>query len=184
MTKKPRETLCRTDWLAAALRALGEGGVEAIKVLPLATTLKASRGSFYWHFRDRDDLLESVLAHWEDTLTDAVIERAASIDDDAPNRLMSLMEDVLDRRRGRHDPAIRAWALYDPAAAKVVRRVDRKRITFIGALFKDMGFSQDQSEARAHLTYAYLLGDHQVFMQESRENRRKHLRSRHELLTR
>lgn len=183
MKKRARKTLSRTDWLDAALRALEKGGVEAVKVLPLASALGTSRGSFYWHFRDRDDLLQSVLAHWEETLTEAVIARARELDDTPQNRFLALLEEVVVRRRGRYDPAVRAWALYDPDAARVVRRVDRTRITFITSLFRDMGFPQSASETRARVAYSYMLGDHQVLYKEPSAKRRNYLRARHKILT-
>src|SRR5580693_7759368 len=57
--------LTREDWLAAARRALLHGGPAAVRVDTLARQLKISRGSFYWHFKDRSDLLAALLAEWE-----------------------------------------------------------------------------------------------------------------------
>ncbi len=183
MATRPRKPLTRADWLRTALRALDKEGLGAVRVLPLAKTLGASRGSFYWHFKDLDDLLDSLLTYWDEELTNTSLERVAAASCDASAKLMILMEDVIERRKGRYDPAIRAWALHDKRAAKVVRSVDRKRISFVIALFREMGFSKVEAEARARLFYLYLLGDHIALEKEPPAKRKQHLKIRHRVLT-
>src|SRR5262249_59889731 len=48
-----RTRLSRQAWVDAALEALGEGGLASVAVVPLAERLGATKGSFYWHFRNR-----------------------------------------------------------------------------------------------------------------------------------
>jgi AcrR family transcriptional regulator len=184
MAARARRRLSRESWLEEALRALDEGGLGTLKVLPLARKLGASRGSFYWHFRDRDDLLRSVLDYWDTELTDAVIERAAELRGGARERLLALMQEVVEQRRGRYDPAVRTWALHDPTAAPVVRRVDRKRLGFLKRLFVEMGFSSDQAEARARLALGFMVTEHLLLVEEPAARRKKLLRLRHAVLTR
>jgi AcrR family transcriptional regulator len=184
MVRRSHGKLSRSDWLAAALKALEKGGLGAVKVLPLAATLGVSRGSFYWHFRDHDDLIESVLAYWDIEFNDAVIERSLSGSEDAGERFRSLFEDVVKHRRGRFDPAIRAWALHDRRAAAVLRRVDRKRMAHVVRLFRDLGFGAAHAEARARLVLTYFVGDHVILVKEPPAKRRKLLQLRYELLTR
>ncbi|MHC4493101.1 MAG: TetR/AcrR family transcriptional regulator [Planctomycetota bacterium] len=180
---KPRKTLSRENWLGAALEALEESGIGGVKVLPLARRLGVSRGSFYWHFEDRRDLLLSLLAHWEHWSTDTVIaalsESGAS---DPRDRLWRLMEMVLEQGLSNHDPAIRAWALYDADAARAVRRVDRKRLRTVTGLFREAGFSPEQAEARARLLAIYLMGDPVVLAREPAARRRKLARLRWRVL--
>lgn len=183
MAQRPRGKLDRSDWLLSALTALEEGGLEAVKVLPLARALGASRGSFYWHFRDRADLLRSVLDYWEVEFTDAVLERAEGNSGSPRARLLALLEDVLERRRGRFDPAVRAWAMHDRDVAGIVRRVDRKRVGFTTGLFQEMGFPTAEARARGRLILAYLVGDHMVFVPEAPTERRNFLRLRNRLFT-
>ena len=56
-------------WLGAAFDALLEGGVDAVKILPLAKRLGLSRTSFYWFFKDREELLEALVARWREKNT-------------------------------------------------------------------------------------------------------------------
>ncbi|WP_344044119.1 TetR/AcrR family transcriptional regulator, partial [Saccharothrix xinjiangensis] len=70
-----KQRLSKQDWLTAALTALAGGGVGAVAVEPLAQRLGVTRGSFYWHFADRNALLHEALEWWESQGTEAVIER-------------------------------------------------------------------------------------------------------------
>ena len=58
----------KDDWIAQALHVLVTKGVDAVLVLPLAKTLGVSRSSFYWYFKNRDDILDHLLKHWMRTL--------------------------------------------------------------------------------------------------------------------
>ena len=66
----------RQDWLNAALSVLKQGGVEAVKVADLAARMGVSRSSFYWYFKSRQDLLDALLDHWQDTNTSALVSMA------------------------------------------------------------------------------------------------------------
>ena len=51
-------------WVAAAFDALADGGIDAVRVEPLAKALGITKGSFYWHFADRRALLDAMLDAW------------------------------------------------------------------------------------------------------------------------
>src|SRR5690349_10893201 len=81
MARAMRESLSPSDWTEAALAALARGGVAAVAVEPLAKALQTTKGSFYWHFADRNALLEATLALWEVRDTDRVAARLAATED-------------------------------------------------------------------------------------------------------
>lgn len=76
-----RRTLTRADWTATALDALARDGLRAVAVEPLAERLGATKGSFYWHFRDRNALLEAAVAQWERSATDDRLRELEAIAD-------------------------------------------------------------------------------------------------------
>src|SRR2546430_17000373 len=79
---KPKEKPVRLDsqtWIAAAFDALAEGGIDTVRVEPLAKVLAITKGSFYWHFADRRALIDAMLASWAEG-------RIAAIRQQAPNR--------------------------------------------------------------------------------------------------
>lgn len=75
--------LTRADWIEAALEALATQGLPAVAVEPLARRLGTTKGSFYWHFSDRSDLIGATLQHWEQRDTDDLISRIEEIEDPA-----------------------------------------------------------------------------------------------------
>jgi len=180
---KPKLKLTREDWLTAALEALEESGAEGLKVLALAKHLGVSRGSFYWHFRDRADLLEAVLEYWDRWSNQVVIDALDASKDDPRSQLMTLMEMVEERRLTRYDPVVRAWAVRDPRAARAVRRADRRRLGYVTNLFRRAGFTAEQAAARARIFAVYLSADRLFFASEPAARRRQLLRLRHRILT-
>ena len=65
MQKTPRPQLDRSTWIQAAFDTLADEGVGGIRVEILARRLHVTKGSFYWHFKDRQDLLDGILETWK-----------------------------------------------------------------------------------------------------------------------
>jgi len=171
-----KKTLTKDDWLRAAMEMLRTRGIGGVRVLPLAKELSVSRGSFYWHFEDLQDLKDSMLDWWDRELTDPVIELAGAIGGSAQKRLLAVGEDVLTADRGRYEWAIRSWAEDDKKAAKVLRRVVRKRLDLITGLFADAGFSPAEARSRAEIMAVYLMSEQAVLMDASLKDRLRLLR--------
>jgi AcrR family transcriptional regulator len=152
----------RAQWLVAGLESLRRGGVAGVRVERLAAELGISKGSFYWHFRDRGELLDALLEHWAREMTDMEFERVEALEPDLGARLLALAEDVLEKGMGRYDPAIRAWARSDRKVAAAVAQVDRRRVRALAAFFEEGGFSRAEARTRARLFYTFLLGEPQV----------------------
>ena len=148
------------DWIKAAGRRLASGGIAAVAVETLARDLAVTKGSFYWHFRDRAALLKALLADWEAGSTAPLLRRLDASGEGPRARLGHLAATVAGEGAGSLDPAIRAWALHDPAAAETVGRVDQARLAFIAGEFRSLGFAPAEAWTRARLFYLHLLGEH------------------------
>lgn len=149
------------DWTSAALDALAAGGLAAVAVEPIAATLGATKGSFYWHFRRRADLVDSVLEQWESATHDIVTDLSRS-DVPAEARLSSLFERVFaSGRLGRAELALMA-VRDDPAIGPVLRRVTETRLAFLEQLWGELGLPADQARSRAVFLYATYLGHLQL----------------------
>jgi AcrR family transcriptional regulator len=153
--------LSRDDWTAEALHALGSGGLASVAIEPIAARLGATKGSGYWHFRGRADLVSATLRRWEAEHTDAVIARVDA-GTDAEGRLRELLRLVL----GRSGPFAVELALLasseDPLVAPTVQRVTRRRIGYLTDLFSGLGFDPVQANRRALLAYTMYLGHAQL----------------------
>ena len=157
-----RQRLSKEDWVEAALAAIAEGGVPAVAVEPLAARLGATKGSFYWHFANRDALLDAALARWEARSTTEVIEEITSVADDPEAQLRALIVRVIRAAENdRVGPALLATASH-PAVADVLTRATRARIDVITTLLRQLGFPADQARHRAVLAYSAYLGHNQL----------------------
>ncbi len=154
--REPRKS--REAWIVAAVEALGEGGVEAIRVEPLARRLGVTKGSFYWHFRDRAELLTAVLAAWSNRGTDAVIEQVEAEGGDARARMRRLWA-ITSVSGLEPEFALRDWAKRDAEVDAVVQDVDRRRMGYLRQLFGELGLPRAQVEARCLLAYSLLIGN-------------------------
>jgi len=152
-------SLSQEDWLSSALESLNERGVDAVKVLPLSKKLGVTRGSFYWHFDDREQLLRQMLEYWERELTDEVITAAGALAAPSEEKLRYVIHNVLLYRQTRYDTAISAWGMFDAGAAQSMKRVLRKRMRFVAGLLEDLGFSKEDATLRARFLVGFMLVD-------------------------
>lgn len=142
----------------AALRAFARGGVSAVAVDVLARELKVSRGSFYWHFENRDALLLAALESWERLATTEVIAAVGTRTEPRARFRTLLLTALGDEGIAGLEPALGAAREAHPAVAEVVDRVTRARIAFLAALFADLGFGPADARHRAVTAYAAYLG--------------------------
>ncbi len=152
-----RVHLTKEDWLHAALEELNSSGIDAVKVLPLAKKLGVTRGSFYWHFKDREELLRAMLAYWEEVLTDSVIGQAMTSTDTPQQQLENVLSNVLLNRQNRYDTAIAAWTMSNRSAAKHYAKVIRKRLRFIASLMLEAGQPQEVADFRAGMLLGFVV---------------------------
>jgi len=158
----PISRLGRGEWIRVGLRVLAETGIEAVRVEPLAKRLGVTKGSFYWHFRDREELLVALLDAWRQKATQAVIDLVDSLSDEPEQRireLLGLVARTPDDRDMWVEIGFRDWARRDRRAQLAVASVDRERIGYFRRLLLELGFSEDDAEARAFLIYSYILGE-------------------------
>jgi AcrR family transcriptional regulator len=174
--KTPPKRLTRHEWLARALDILALEGGAKLRVDAICDALRVTKGSFYWHFKDRDDFVRSVVQFWSAQFTDPVLERINEMGGAAKTRLKSLMRFVSEGGFARYDVSVRAWAQQDPdLVAAIVKDVDKRRLAFVGALFADMGFKVRDAEMRARACVAYLSYEASVLAKTTDKDRLKML---------
>jgi AcrR family transcriptional regulator len=162
MALQTRTRLSRQSWVQAALDAIAEGGLAAVAVVPLAKRLGATKGSFYWHFTDREALVEAALADWEQSHTAAVIAEIEASSADPLQQLRLLFRRVTAlAARDRIELALLATADH-PTVRPVLDRVTRRRVEFVAGRFQRLGFSRAQARRRALLAYSAYLGHAQL----------------------
>jgi AcrR family transcriptional regulator len=159
MEKNSGRRLTADDWLDAALAAFELGGVAAVRIDVLAKTLGITRGSFYWHFPDRDGLLRQLVGRWELMNTSRVIATIEASAGTAEQRLRRLFA-TCAQDEGRLEMALRAWANSDQQAQVLIMQVDQRRIEYIAALLTEAGVLDVETKRRARIAYAAWLGEY------------------------
>ncbi|GAA5042876.1 TetR/AcrR family transcriptional regulator [Nocardia callitridis] len=154
--KRPR--LTRADWTEAALAALVEGGVAAVAIEPLASKLGATKGSAYWHFANREELLRATLERWEQDRTDATIE-LVDAEPDPVGRLRALFSAVYHSPESAQVELALLSAATNPTVQQTLERVTERRIAYLAEQFTQLGFPLDTARRRAVLAYSTYLGN-------------------------
>lgn len=152
------------DWLRVAQSVLIHKSVDAVRIDVLAKELKVTRGSFYWHFKDRDDLLQRLLIRWRDEATEQVISRFERRGAE-PRELIHELFSLPFRGRAAHEAAsielaIRAWARRDQMARQALDTVDAQRLSYISQCLSSIStLTIAESRNRAFVLYGYLVAE-------------------------
>jgi AcrR family transcriptional regulator len=158
---KRRTPLDRHEWIEAAIDILAEQGVQGMRVEVLAKNFGVTKGSFYWHFKDRQDLFSAVLQTWRDGRIRDINKQTVATPGNEHAQLLHLI-DVYGATRNRKgisiELAVREWARRDEQAAAVVAEVDAWRLECTRKLFVARGLTDDEAKSRSVLLYAYVFG--------------------------
>jgi AcrR family transcriptional regulator len=144
-----------------AITILADDGVDGLRVETLAKSLKVTKGSFYWHFKDRRDLLDTVLTIWKEGRVSDIRKQTQCQPGAEATALLHTIDvyAAARNRKGIHiEAAIRDWARRDPQTANVVEEVDAERLACACRLFLACGMTDSEARARSVLLYAYVFG--------------------------
>lgn len=164
-------------WLEAAYDALLEGGVDAVKILPLAKKLKLSRTSFYWFFRDREELLAALIARWRDKNTGNLARRADAYAESIAEATLNVFDCWLDTALfdAKFEFAIRSWALQSEEILGEVQAADNARLEALGRMFERFGHEPVAADVRARTLYLVQIGYISMQTEEDLELRLKRI---------
>lgn len=160
---KPKLRLSRSHWLEVALELLQDEGINAVTVDALATKLGITRGSFYHHFKGREDLSTEMLNYWKQKWTIEIRDDVAALGLDGVQSLAALNNLIKHRKAAGYDTAIRAWAIHDDVAQAVLKEADSIRLDFIRSQFDEIGFKGLDLENRSRLFLYYAMTEPAFF---------------------
>ena len=162
------------DWVSAGLAELAKGGVDGVRVEVLAERLGVTKGGFYRRFKDRRALLNAMLETWRDGRVTAIERQAEAGGESGVERLRGIFKLYSERGNTQGmaiELAIRQWARTDPAAAAAAEKVDATRLKIVGSLYRKLGLSAPDADARAVLFYTFLFGQSMLFLDETPRKR-------------
>lgn len=150
----------RGSWVAAGLTALAAGGPGAVRIESLAQAIGVTKGGFYGHFADRNELLAEMLDTWERRSTDEVIERVEREGGDPMSKARRAGALTFADELRQIDLAVRDWSRRDRAVAARLRRVDNRRMDYLRTQLRTFCTDEDELEARCMIAFALAVGTH------------------------
>ena len=163
----------RDDWLDLALSVLAAEGVGHVTVLNLSERLAVSRSSFYWYFKNRDELLDALLDRWDRLNTRSIVTQAhasaASVNQAVCNVFRCWVNPAIFSPR--LDFAVREWARRSAKVRNALDRSDRERTEALKALFARFGYEDEDAFVRARVLYTMQIGYYALDIREPIEAR-------------
>lgn len=156
------ERLTRKDWLETGLHLLGAEGEKAVTIERLCQVANRTKGSFYHHFKNRDEFTNALLEYWQSEYTDRIILIVEQLDDlNERRRKLDRLAASLD---SQIEWAIRKWSGSDERVQQALKRVDEKRINYLAKLIGELG-QPDREVAfeLAIIEYAIFVGLQHLF---------------------
>lgn len=152
-----KTSLTPADWEQEALALIAEQGIAALRVEPLARRLGITKGSFYWHFPGRDELLSRALSRWEQQ--DSQHLKLSLRSGSAPAERLADFVWRTSRQTLTHRIYVALCASPDhPCIGPVLRRVTRRRIQYLAAALEELGLPASDACHRANLMYSSYVG--------------------------
>ena len=150
------------DWVDAATEVLVDENFRGIRIDKLCRRLGVTKGSFYWHFKGRAELISALLTRWRQRATTNVIKNLTELGSNPAERLRALIE--LPRRPNsppyaRIEQSVRDWGRNAQQAHEAVKEVDELRLDYFKSLLKQHGLSEELAQKRAYIAYAIMMGD-------------------------
>lgn len=150
------------NWISAAKDLLVSENVRGVQISTLCLKLKVTKGSFYWHFSNREELLAAVLNDWRRRMTLNIVTRLTRAADDAASTLrgfLALPRKAFSARGGAIEMSIRDWGRRDAAPRQTLKEVDLIRLTSFEQTFRGLGLSAQTARVRAYIAYTIMMGD-------------------------
>jgi AcrR family transcriptional regulator len=158
---KPLRSLSRKIWINRALQKLTDEGIDKVSIAALARDLSVTKGSFYWHFKGREDLHQAMLEHWGKVGSEVVFKEVDRVGGDGELRLKH-MSDIIFKRYGDQlnlELALRDWGRKDPKIWEIIAREDERRMDHMRVLFSEIYRDPKIAEAKAWLLFSLYVGE-------------------------
>ncbi|BBI54210.1 TetR family transcriptional regulator [Vreelandella olivaria] len=172
-------------WLDAAFELLLESGVDSVRILPLAKRLKLSRTSFYWFFKDREALLEALIARWREKNTQGLVQQTEAYAENIVEAMLNVFDCWLNPQLfdSPLEFAMRSWALQSASVVSEIDAADATRIEALARMFQRYGYDPLAANVRGRTIYLTQIGYISMNTQESLEVRMQRIPAYVEIFT-
>lgn len=176
-----KDKLSKNEWLSKALEAINQEGFGRIKIDHLVASLGVTKGSFYWHFKNRNDFVVNLIEYWDTTFTLKVIKHIDKFEGNSRERLLELMLFITRNQLAQYDFAIHALAQNEPGVFPQIKEVLSRRFAYVASLFSEMGFRGDDLKFRSRATVMFMSQEQNSLIRESKAEQIKRIRLAHTL---
>ena len=166
----PKKIFDAQIWIKVGLDALKAEGLNQFSVEALARKVGVTKGSFYWHFKDKEDYFKRVVDYWQQNQLLIIHSFSNKPSADPCEQLWRVMQFMLEKNSS-DDIAMRSWVKHYAYATKAVKKVDKMRLQYLQGLFKDIGFNRQNAILRAQMLYHYQVGEHTILVRGSERER-------------
>lgn len=159
----------REDWLNEAKQVLIEEGFAKFTLDNLLKRLGVTHGSFYHHFKNRQELTDAVLKQWRKEMTQDVVTTAAQIGDlnQKANTLIKMGQSFTNQTE--LEIAFRSQARVDPMVREYVQEVDELRIQNCTQMAIQIFGDTPRAYTFGKLAHALFVGSQQIIPAYSQE---------------
>lgn len=156
VTESAKVRRSKQDFINEAFELIAEAGTaEALTIDSLCLRLGVSKGSFYWHFKSRDSLIETLVEAWSGNFH-LVIHSA--IEAQTADNGRTVIEEIsyywLSSNMSKLDQVMRHWAQHDDRVCKAVCRADELLLKFLKNNIIKLGYDEKDAHRRARLMMA------------------------------
>ena len=150
----------RELWLEAAYEGLLDSGVDSVRIMPLAKKLSLSRTSFYWFFRDREELLAALIDRWRSKNTGNLLRQCEAYAETITEAVLNVIDCWLNQELfdAKFEFAVRSWALQSSDVSEEIDRADEERLAGLQGLFIRFGYDELAADVRARAVYLTQIG--------------------------
>ena len=178
-----RKRYSKAQWLKKSLDVITRQGFGGIVIDNIVNSMGVTKGSFYWHFKDREDFLEHLVTYWDENFTKSVMSHVDSIKKGANERLLELMVFITKKQLARYDSAIRSLAHNEPGFSRKIQRVFESRIEYVASLFKEMGYKGTDLEMRSRITVMFMSQEQNILQTKNINEQLQLIKKSHAMLT-
>ena len=176
----------REKWLETALEALAGICKSKFNLDTLIQAMPVTKGSFYSHFKNREDFLIALVDFWDRHYTKTIIDALETLPEDtAPGEMLwQLQLAIHEMQLNRFELLIRSLTLELSVLKEAVKKVDQERYTAVGGYFANLGFEGDDLEMRTRMFITVMSQEDNLFLDDSDRDQLKQMKLRHEFLIR
>jgi len=183
---KHQSGLSREKWLELAIEALSTKSKSKFSLDSLIKAMPVTKGSFYWHFKDRAEFLYALVEYWSRHDTKIAIRVLEALPEaaSASQKLWELMCVIYELNLTAHEMMIRSLVMEFPNLEQAVAAVYQSRYDTVRQIFFELGFEGDDLEMRTLLFASSASQDQLMFLKFSDEDYERQLKLRHDFFVR